>query len=285
MSRKRQSRGAPGPTIEIGAGALVAAMAVLGIAIVVGMWFLGRASVGAPSTTPSGQDASAVQATSAELDGPAAGPAPGLTPEPGTWLTSAGEPAIGSPSAPVTIVAYLDYQCPNCRQFATEVLPWLREGWIRQGFVKVVLRDFAIRGQESYQAAEAAICAAEQGRYWTYHDRLYAAQSGENAGTFSTASLVRLAEEAQLDRAAFEGCVVSGRHRARVAASTSEAHGKGYEGTPVYEINGREVQGALPVESWQELFQAFSDDFQRATAAAGTVPTRPAETAAPTAPR
>jgi protein-disulfide isomerase len=286
MSKKRVSRGGGGPTTEIGPGGLLAVLTAVGLLVVVGMWFLGRASVGAPASTAASTPAFATSAPNAIMApaGAGAGAGAALTPEPGTWLTPANEPAIGSPSAPVTIVAYLDYQCPNCRQFATEVLPWMRKGWIAQGFVKVVLRDFAIRGLESYQAAEGAYCAGEQGRYWTFMERLYAAQAGENGGAFGPENLARMAEAAGLNRAGFTDCLASGRYRARVEASTQEAHGKGYEGTPVYEINGRKVQGALPVDSWQELFQAFTEDFQRATAAAATARPAPAASATATGP-
>ena len=183
-------------------------------------------------------------------------------------MTADGDPGLGSLAAPVTIVEYSDFQCPNCRQFATEVLPWLSGSWMARGFVKLIFRDFAIRGPESVQAAAAAHCAAEQGRFWAYHDRLFATQAGENKGTFSPENLRKLAVEGGLDGAAFDACLASGRYDARVTKSTDDAKAQGFAGTPTFVINGRKTQGAIEIADWDELFGLFQQEFARATAGA-----------------
>lgn len=191
-----------------------------------------------------------------------------VVPEAGTWVTSRGEPAIGPVAAPVTIVEYTDFQCGNCRQFAAEVMPWLQTSWLDNGFVNVVVRDFAILGPASVAAAEAARCAGEQGRYWAYHDALFAAQPGP----FEHDGLVGYAQTLGLDTAAFDDCLASGRHRAAVNASTQSGLDQGFDGTPTYLINGMKVQGAIEIDRWQSLFEAFAADFARATEAAGAAP-------------
>jgi protein-disulfide isomerase len=197
----------------------------------------------------------------------APGPATAVTTaDAGTWTTPEGDPAIGAPTAPVTIVEYSDYQCPNCRQFATEVLPWLKQTWLAQGFVRVVYRDFALRGADSVRAAEAAHCAGEQRRYWSFHDRLFAAQTGADGPPFSPAHLQQIARELGLDRPAFERCVTEGRYRDRVEASTRLAQSQGFQGTPTYIINGRETRGAIPVADWERLFQLYQDQLARGQA-------------------
>jgi protein-disulfide isomerase len=160
------------------------------------------------------------------------------------------------PAAPVTVVVYADYQCPNCRQFATEVLPWLKETWMARGLVRVEYQDFAIRGEASLLAAQAAHCAGDQGRYWPFHDRLYAA----DAGQLTRDGLVDLAAETGLDAGAVGACLDANTHRARVEASTRAAQAAGFAGTPTYLINGRQVAGAIEVERWNELFQAYERD-------------------------
>lgn len=186
--------------------------------------------------------------------------------EPGTWFTPEGDPAIGSPDAPATIVEFSDYQCPNCRQFALEVMPWLRETWIANGMVRVVYRDFAIRGEASVLAARAAHCAGEQGRFWSYHDRAFAWHGDGN--TFTKESLNALAVEIGLDGRLFAACLDSERHLARVRASTDFAHAQGFEGTPTYLIDGRQAAGALAIADWEALFRSYERDFANATEAA-----------------
>jgi protein-disulfide isomerase len=188
--------------------------------------------------------------------------------EPGTWLTPEGDPALGSVTAPVTIVEYSDYQCPNCREFAVEVLPWLRDTWVRRGFVRVIVRDFAMLGDESARAAEAAHCAGEQGHFWSYYEGLYKLQSGQNMGVFNDDALVALAQSLGLDAGSFDDCLQSGRGRARVDSSTRLAFGQGYEGTPTFIVNGRLVSGAVTIERWEELFKAYEEDMAQATSVA-----------------
>lgn len=277
----REAEQSGGKVLEVGWGAAVVAVIAL-VAIAAGAWFvLGRPDDGVGGTAESADTASGVgqssgQATGAGSGSGGAGVAPGgaaaaptAAREPGAWFTAEGDPALGNPNAPVTLIEFSDYQCPNCRQFAVEVLPWLRQRWMGEGLVRVVFRDFAIRGNESHLAAQAAHCAGEQGLYWTYHDALFAAQSGENLGTFSAANLAQLAGTAGLDPTLFAACLESGRHAARVAASTKAAYDQGYEGTPTYLVNGRQTQGAIEIDRWEELFLLFASDIATATAASG----------------
>jgi len=179
-----------------------------------------------------------------------------------------GVPAIGSPSAPVTIVEYGDYQCGNCRAFATGVMPWLRETWVARGFVQVMFKDFAILGPESNRAAEAAHCAGEQGRFWAFHEALFEAQSADTGGAFSGENLRSLAEQLGLAGEAFEDCLASGQYGDKVTASTQAALDSGFEGTPTFVINGRSVAGNIPIEDWDDLFRAYESDFAAATVGA-----------------
>lgn len=185
--------------------------------------------------------------------------------DPGTWLTADGFLALGPTVAPVSLVAFIDYQCANCRQFALEVLPWLRKEWLPQGLLTVVLRDFAIMGPESLRAAMAAHCAGEQGRYLAYHDRLFAAQ-GLESRPFAQERLLAYASEIGLDREAFERCLTAERYRRRVEESTRYGHQQGFEGTPTYIVNGRRVAGAIDIARWNELFEAYKGGLATATA-------------------
>ncbi|MEK7647106.1 MAG: thioredoxin domain-containing protein, partial [Patescibacteria group bacterium] len=92
---------------------------------------------------------------------------------------------LGNPEAPVTVVEYSDFQCPFCGRFFHTTLSEFKENYIKTGQAKFIYRDFAFLGQESIDAAAAAKCAGDQGKFWDYHDYLFSHQSGENQGNFS----------------------------------------------------------------------------------------------------
>jgi protein-disulfide isomerase len=271
VSGRKGQRPDQGRVVEVGWGAAVAVLLVGAVVVAAIVWFvLGGGEQGTGTAGNTGGSPGDVVGAGDRASGAQA--APTAAREPGSWFTAEGDPALGDRNAPVTLIEYSDYQCPNCRQFAQEVLPWLRQRWMADGVVRVVFRDYAIRGDESHLAAEAAHCAGEQGLYWAYHDALFAAQSGENMGAFSAESLENLAGTVGLDATLFAACRASGRHRARVEASTQEAFAQGYEGTPTYLVNGRKTQGAIDIDRWEELFLLFVQDFAAATSAAETAP-------------
>lgn len=264
---KRKPKSQPPPAadttqITIGPAALALAL-VLALALIgLGWWRLRGpgAEARAPASAP--VDGSAAGSTASGATAPTAASAPGTASAPSTGVTAEGDPFIGAAGAPVTIVAYSDYRCPNCRQFATEVLPWLKQTWLAQGFVKVVFRDFPIRGDASLAAAHAAHCAGEQGRYWDFHDRLFADLFSVDLAKpeLARASLRQAAAELGLDLEAFAACTDAGRFRQRIAASDKSARDQGFEGTPTYLVNGRKTQGAIPIADWERLFRIYQQE-------------------------
>ncbi len=257
MSQKGRPRSrsrSGGGELVLGPGLLAGLIAV--VALTAGLtWFLLDRTGGAvPGDTP----------------GEASPRARTVRHEPGTGMTPEGDPFIGAADAPVTIVEFSDYQCPNCRQFATEVLPWLRESWLAQGFVRVVFRDFAIRGERSVQAAHAAHCAGEQGRYWSYHDRIFEMAFGTEARPLDPENLAELAREMGLDLDAYAACTESQRHLPRIEASAALARQRGFQGTPTYLINGRQTRGAINIADWDQLFRLYQQDLGLATTVPGS---------------
>jgi protein-disulfide isomerase len=92
---------------------------------------------------------------------------------------------LGDPSAPVTLVEYVDLQCPYCQQFETQVMPNVIDRYVRTGKLKVELRVLAFIGPDSQRGQFAAIAAGEQGRKFDFAQLLYANQAGENTGWLS----------------------------------------------------------------------------------------------------
>lgn len=160
-----------------------------------------------------------------------------------------GAPVRGEASAPVTLVEFSDFHCPFCRRVQTTLKALLdRYG----GKLKLVYRDFPLDSLHpgARRAAEAARCAHDQGKFWAYHDALFA-----NAPRASSEDLQRYAEQVGLDVAKFDACVSSGVHRATVQHDVDEGTRLGVNGTPAFFINGRLMTGAQPLEAFVRIIE------------------------------
>ncbi|RMD60219.1 DsbA family protein [Candidatus Parcubacteria bacterium] len=155
---------------------------------------------------------------------------------------------LGREDAPVTIVEYGDYQCFFCLQFFADTEAMLRDRYIQSGRVRMVFRDFAVLGPESVLAAEAAACAKDQGKFWAYHDLLYAAEGRdlqENSGTFTEDLFMTIAERLNLDVEKFRSCVQDRKYREEIQQEIRAAKAMGVQGTPTFFINGEKFEGYL----------------------------------------
>lgn len=120
--------------------------------------------------------------------------------------------------------------------------------------MRVRYRHLAFLGPESTAAAAASECAAEQGKFWEFHDRLFAEQSGRDRGAFSRVNLKRHAADLGLEPMSFNACVDNDVAAARVKAETEEGRRKGVTRTPTLFVNGRKIEG---VPSYEDLLQAI----------------------------
>jgi len=162
---------------------------------------------------------------------------------------------LGAANAPATIVEYSDFQCPFCKRAAEEILSPLRERYVRTGKVRFRYQPVAILGPESALAAEAALCAEDQDKFWTYHDRLFAEQAGENGGTFNAGNLKRFARDLGLDQARFNTCLDTRQHEKDVQAINEEARSRGVTGTPTFFVNDTRVVGAVPFAEIERIIE------------------------------
>jgi protein-disulfide isomerase len=163
-------------------------------------------------------------------------------------------PSKGDTAAPVTLVEFSDFQCSYCRKFWRDTLPRIEEKYIRTGKARFVYRHLALLGPLSVEAAVAAECAHEQGKFWPYHDRLFA-----SGGIFalSEGSLEGYAQELGLDTAKFGQCVGAPETREKVLRETMVARTIGMTGTPSFLINGRRLIGAQPYEVFEQILEAM----------------------------
>lgn len=170
---------------------------------------------------------------------------------------------LGDENAPVTIIEYADFQCPVCKRAQTSILSKIEEEYVAQGLVKVEFRMFPFIGQESFNAAQAAEAARDQGKFWEYHDALFNAQGRENSGTFTYEKLVEIARKVGLDVPLFEQTLSSNVHLAAVQAEADAAAADGINSTPTFFVNGEKITGAQPYATFQ---QAIEDALARAGA-------------------
>jgi protein-disulfide isomerase len=172
-------------------------------------------------------------------------------------------PAKGAEGAPITIIEFSDFQCSYCRKFWKETLPRLEAEYVKPGKIRFIYRHLAILGEQSVSAGQAAECAREQGKFWEYHDRLFASQ-GPLA--FTMGNLKRYAKDLGLDSVAFNQCLDSGKFAQKVEAETGVGKMLGLRGTPSFFINGRPLIGAHPYETFQLLIE---DELEKAKSAKG----------------
>jgi protein-disulfide isomerase len=143
----------------------------------------------------------------------------------------------GDPKAPVTIVEFSDFQCPYCKKSESTLKDLLAK---YNGQVKVAWRDFPLREihPQAQAAAEAARCAGERGKFWEFHDALFADQS-----KLKEADLVAAARTLGLDGKSFQSCLASGRFKSKIEADLQEGSNVGVVGTPGFFINGVFLSG------------------------------------------
>jgi len=158
----------------------------------------------------------------------------------------------GNANAKITVVEFADYQCPFCERFEQTVAPDLLKQYVDSGKVSFVYKHSAFLGQESIWAAQAAECAADQGKFWEYHDLLFKKQNGENVGTFTKENLIKFAQELKLDATKFDPCLNNDLTLERVKADTLEGRNAGVSGTPTFFINGKPLVGAQPLTAFQQ---------------------------------
>jgi protein-disulfide isomerase len=160
---------------------------------------------------------------------------------------------LGKAEAPVTVVEWGDYQCPHCGTFNQDIAPQLIADYVATGKVRFEYRNLAFLGDESIQAAEAAMCANDQGSFWRYHDTLFANQHGENQGAFANDRLKDMAKQLSLDTDQFNTCLDEGTHEDEVKATRQEASAAGITSTPTIVVNGVMV----PFRSYDDLKAAI----------------------------
>jgi len=186
---------------------------------------------------------------------PAAG---GATTAPAGTVTAL---SLGDARAKVVLGTFEDFQCPYCLQFTTQIEPTLIKEYVDTGKIRYEYHNLVILGPESTKAAIASYCAAEQDKFWPYHDRLFQIElvAGQlqnekiNAGRFTDGVLSGIANDLGLDKTKFDACYSGPAAAQAVQDDVRLATSLKLQGTPTFTLNGRTISAPSSIGGWRQL--------------------------------
>jgi protein-disulfide isomerase len=184
----------------------------------------------------------------------------------GQTLPIANEPAMGLPSAKLTIVEISDYHCPFCRRQTLQTFPQIESEYVKTGKARYVFVDYPIAElhPQSERAHEAANCVGDQGKYWQMHNLLFA-----NPPAKDDVTLTKMAEGLQLDMSQFASCMNTGKYAGEIRASVQRIQQLGIGGTPMVVVGytpapgmplkiEKFIYGAQPFPAFKEAIDSLS---------------------------
>lgn len=161
-------------------------------------------------------------------------------------IISPNDPIKGNPQAKVTIIEFSDFQCPYCGR-VQETMNKILETYGDQ--VRIVFKNYPLAFHENAEnAALAALCAKEQGKFWEYHDLLF-----KNQEALSASNLKKYASDLGLKTQDFNSCLDSKKYKNQISDDMKEAQRIGVEATPSFFVNGSLLKGAQPFENFKLL--------------------------------
>jgi protein-disulfide isomerase len=168
---------------------------------------------------------------------------PGTPQVPVEPISIVGVATKGSPTAPIVIVEFSDFECPFCAKFAREILPQLEKDYVDTGKAMVAFRHLPLSIHPTAEpAARAAECAQQQDQFWKMHDELFL-----ESGNLSAENLTKLATGIHLEPVAFKRCLDSDETRGKVLADADLAAMLEISGTPAFMIGSRTSAGSVKV--------------------------------------
>lgn len=182
--------------------------------------------------------------------------------------TAGNSPFIGPANAKNVVIEFSDFQCPYCgaaagtqttliSQFKAQDPTWTASepqliSLANQGKLKLVFRNFPLTSihANAEKAAEASLCANDQGKFWQYHDLLF-----KNQDQLTVTNLKAYASSLGLDTTKFNTCLDSGTKAATIQQDVADATAGGVSGTPTFFVNGQVVEGAQSFSAFQQYLQ------------------------------
>lgn len=167
---------------------------------------------------------------------------------------------LGDKDADITVIEFTDYQCPFCSRHYTETFSKIKEDYIDTGKVKYVVRDFALSFHPNAQkAAETTECAADQGKFWEMHSKLFSSQDEWSSSTDAVTVFKKFAKDLGMDSSAFDSCLDSSKHAEETLKDMQDGSASGIDGTPGFWIIGpddqqKQISGAYPYDTFKAAF-------------------------------
>jgi len=164
----------------------------------------------------------------------------------------------GSATAPVTIYEMSDFQCPWCGRFARETMPTLEREYVATGKVRIIFVNFPLpMHANAAPAAELAMCAAKQGKFWPMHDQLFRTQDRWEGLREPGAFFLGLGDSVGADRDQLVACVRTAATRDLVRSDAEGAARSGARSTPTFWIEGGLMTGAQPIEVFRTVLDSI----------------------------
>lgn len=162
---------------------------------------------------------------------------------------------MGARDAAVQIVVYFDFQCGHCERLHAIEEAELVKRYVASGKAHLEARPVPFLGPESQRAAEASLCAADQGKFWEYRDALFDTWRQRGPVAYSVAGLREVARGVGLDDQKLGECVAGGQARPELQSILDRARAEGVRAVPTLVIDGQSIQGRLPLERYVQIVE------------------------------
>jgi len=163
----------------------------------------------------------------------------------------------GSATAPLWVVEVSDFQCPFCREWHAESYDSIKSEYVDTGKIRFAYINFPLSiHKNAWPAAEAAMCAAAQGKFWPMHDSLFASQPRWESAANPQPTLDSLAASVGVSRDAYTACVAQHQMRPLIQADVDRAEESGVQATPTFIIGTQKIAGAQPLAQFRAVVDA-----------------------------
>lgn len=189
-------------------------------------------------------------------------PTPNPTPTPANPAAVDDDPFLGEEDTPLTLIEFVDYQCPFCKRFFDQSFAQIKTEYIDTGKVKLVIRDFPLNFHPNAQkASEATECADDSGKFWEMHDLLFVKQDEWSPSQNATDLFKKYASDLGLP-SSFDVCLDEGTHAQEVQKDLSDGTSAGINGTPGFWVLGpdgksQKISGAVPFANFKQAFDTL----------------------------
>ncbi len=163
----------------------------------------------------------------------------------------------GDTAARVMVLEVSDFQCPYCKTFHDQTYPSVKAEYVDKGKARMAYVNLPLRShQNAWPAAEAAMCASVQGKFWPMHDSLFLAQDRWAGITKPDTMFARFAGTLALDTKAYGACMTSHATRPLIASDAERSSNAGINGTPAFIIGDSLISGAYPFADFKRVLDA-----------------------------